>query len=303
MKLRPLPIRAFLLSSAILMSGVAMTGCDTITNLFISNGEEVEIGAQVADQIYDEYKLLDPTDPVAQWADSLVQEMVEASTDFRDPEVIGGYKVHVIYDNDLVNAFAAPGGFVYIASGLVLQTKTCGEVAGVVGHELAHVTERHSVKAMTQAAVTLGLTNAALKEGLTKEVANGVYGFLMNTTFSRKDESEADDVGTKIMHGTGYNPYALAHMFEKLAELNEGREPPEFLSSHPASAKRATAIREEIEENWPGEIQETGDPVYTYDCITQGVIDYSEVQSRLQAGSVKVLAGSGMNPTVVEDDN
>lgn len=288
-------IRHSVLAAALGVSLVATTGCDTLTDMVISNQQEVELGASVDQQIIEEYKILKDTDPVAVWANDLVQYMVPQSAEFRKPSEIGGYKVKVIYDNDLVNAFAAPGGFVYIVSGLILESANCAEVAGVVGHELAHVTQRHSVKKIAKSSAALGLSDIILNEGLTKDVAEGVYAFLMNTTFSRKDESESDKVGTQIMYNTGYNPYALAHMFENLAELSKGKEPPRFLSSHPLSGDRAVAIRNQIEKSWPGQVDENDNQILNYDCLgtTTG---FEDIKQRLRAGTVDVRPDSGLKP-------
>lgn len=276
------------------------TGCDTLTNLVISNEQEVAIGEEVDKQIRAEFTLLADTDPASIWANDLVQQMVPASAQFRKPSDIGEYKVKVIYDNSLVNAFAAPGGYIYIVSGLVLTAGNCAEVAGVVGHELAHVTQRHSVKKIAQSSAALGLSDIVLNEGITQSVAEGIYGFLLNTTFSRKDEKESDKVGTQIIYETGYNPYALAHMFQNLADLSAGNEPPRFLSSHPLSKDRVAAIENQIESSWPGQVQEYDDPALTYDCLLPAgstSASFEAVKTHLRTGTVTFDLNSNQNPT------
>ena len=277
------------LFAACALLALTAAGCSGLSRVLISNEQELEIGAGVDLQIEAEYRILDDADPVAVWARQLVGHMVPHSARFRDPAQVNNYSVKVIYDNSLVNAFAAPGGYTYIATGLVLEAATCAEIAGVMGHELAHVTQRHGVKRLTGAAVTLGLTSAVLSGGLTQDVIVGIYGFLMNTTFSRKDETEADEVGVQIMHASGYNPYALADFFRTLARMSSGRVPT-FLSSHPDSGDRAEAIESIIRQRWSGLTRNSTSHQFT--C--QGTrMQLPEIKQRLQAGNVQVRPGTG----------
>lgn len=289
---------------AFLAISMVFGACNALTSLVVNNQQEVELGEQVADEIYDEFRLLRDDDPVTQWAEAMVDGMVDASDDYRDHTKFGGYKVHVIYDNELINAFAAPGGFVYIVSGLILEANNCAEVAGVVGHELAHVTQRHSAKLIAKNAGLIGLSDIVLKEGITKDVAQGLYVFLQNTHFSRKDETEADKIGAEIMYKSGYNPQALADMFRILGGIAPGKEPDkpnrfyEFFSSHPDSNRRVAAIEKQIEKSWP-DIEQDGQHIF--DCqSTSGQLAFQEVQARLRNGNLPTRPGSGQKPHAAE---
>lgn len=287
--------RAFLLLVLIAFASVS-SGCDSISSMLISNAQEVELGAAVDEQIHDENKIVLTTDPTSIWANQLVDSMKAAANEHRQSSEFEDYKVKVIYDNDLVNAFAAPGGYIYLVSGLVLAADNCGQVAGVVAHELAHVTERHSIKRVAKHSAALGLTDLIFEQGLTKSVIDGVYTFLLQTTFSRRDETQADEVGATIMHDSGYNPYALAGMFQKFADLSDGREPPRFLSSHPLSKDRVQAIQKQIAETWPDEnIQQSNDPVYSTDCLSTD-LNFEEVQELFRSGNVAVDPNTGLLP-------
>jgi len=292
--------RRFGLVALFFVVSLLFGACNTLTSLVINNEQEVEIGEQVADEIYDEFALLKDDDPVTQWATALVDSMVDASDDYRDHTKFGGYEVHVIYDNELVNAFAAPGGFVYIVSGLIMKANNCAEVAGVVGHELAHVTQRHSAKSIAKNAGLLGLTEIVLKEGITKDIAQGLYVFLQNTHFSRKDETEADKIGAEIMYKSGYHPQALANMFRILAQIPPGEKPGEpnrfneFFSSHPDSNRRIAAIEAQIEKSWPT-VHEDGQHVF--DCVgTDGELTFAQVKERLASHDLPTQPGSGQKP-------
>lgn len=267
---RILPVRNSVAPILLALSFSLIFGaCNTLTSFFISDKQEVELGFQVAEQIEGEYKLLPASHAATTWATQLVGGMADASKDFRDPERFEDYKVHVIDDDELLNAFAAPGGFVYITTGLILGADKCAEVAGVVGHEMAHVTQRHSAQRLAKDAAALGLSDFLLKDGILKDLSETAYAVAMQTHFSRKDESEADRVGAEIMYHSGYNPYALADMFRILGEQNpnEGSKLAAFFSSHPESTARAEAIEKQIETSWD-DVQRTGDEKYTYDCVS-----------------------------------
>lgn len=294
------PLRHAAVLTTLAAATFATTGCKDgggLSGLLISNEQEVEIGSGVDVEIEKEYKILVDTDPVAVWARQLVEQMVPASNDYRKSSEFGGYKVEVLYDNSLVNAFAAPGGYVYLASGLILSAGSCAEVAGVVGHELAHVTQRHSVKKLTKSSIFSSLAGIILDEGITQTVVNAAYSVLLNTSFSRRDESESDKVGSDIMYQSGYNPYALADMFETLKEQSGGGggKLMAFLSSHPDPGNRATTIRTRVGKDWPQVVEGDGSE-YLYDCVGT-TLTLSEVRSRLNAGTVTVRTGTGTAPT------
>lgn len=214
----------------------------------ISNQQEQQIGAGVDEQIEKEYRILEASDPVARWAVEFVRPFSNASKSFRDPGDFGGYKVEVISDDELINAFAAPGGYVYISTGLIKAADDCAEIAGVMGHELAHVTERHSARQIEKAFAAQLVSDFFLEDGLTKTAAETLFGFIQATKFSRDHEREADAVGLQISKKAGYDPDGLARFFAKL--LSGGSSPPEFLSSHPATEDRIRDVRKAIKDRY-----------------------------------------------------
>ncbi len=225
--------------------GALGTGCG---GALISNQQEKQIGAGVDEQIEKEYTVLSANDPVAKWAVAFVEPFSQASTSFRDPADFDGYKVEVIADDQLINAFAAPGGYVYISTGLIKAADDCAEIAGVMGHELAHVTQRHSARQIEKAYAAQIVSDFFLEDGLTKTAAETLFGFLQATKFSRDHEREADEVGLQISKRAGYDPDGLARFFQKL--LAQGSSPPEFLSSHPATADRIKDVRASIKSRY-----------------------------------------------------
>lgn len=257
----------------------------------ISNQQEVEIGQSVDVEIEKEYRIAAADDPVARWADELVRPLAASSKPFRDPADIGGYKVEVIADDTLVNAFAAPGGYTYISTGLILQASDCAEIAGVMGHELAHVTQRHSVDQMEKSFAAQQLADLFLNDGLAKDAGLVVWSFLQATKFSQEHEEEADSVGLRISHDAGYNPFGLVEFFKKILALEKGGGgTPQFLSSHPATNDRIKDVTGQIKSRYgdavrPGETQ-------SYQCVGTR-LQLADVQKRIRDGQIKVRAGTG----------
>ena len=234
----------------LLLGMMLLTGCGGI---LISAKEERQIGRQVHGEIIKEYKLVKPDDPLGKWALEFLRPLKRASAKFRSLESVGGYRIYIIADDKLVNAFAAPGGYTYISTGLILSADNCAEIAGVMGHELAHVTERHGVKKLESSMAVEAAGGVLFGEGGGKESAQMIWGFLQNTSFSREDESEADEVGLQISKSAGYDPYGLAAFFRKL--MAQGSGGPEFLSSHPASSRRVRTVERSIKRRYGKQVK------------------------------------------------
>ncbi|MFO0750723.1 MAG: M48 family metalloprotease [Myxococcota bacterium] len=273
--------------------GLTLTSCgDGLGGFLISDQQEVELGAGVDTELRGQYKIAAPTDPATVWMQGFIGKLVDASTRFRDPADIGGYKVAVIVDDELVNAFAAPGGFTYISTGLILQAQTCAEIAGVMGHELAHVTERHGVKQIEDTYAVSIVSGWFLGDGLANDVAATVYNFLQSTQFSQEHEAEADLIGLQISHDAGYNPYGLVDFFTKLLALEGDSAPPKFLSSHPPTQERIDDASKEIEKRY-GDTVNPG-TTQTYECVGTA-LTLENLKAHIRSG-VEVTPGTGENP-------
>ena len=256
------------------------TGCGRL----ITPKQELNIGVGVHEELKKQYRLVDPSDPLAIWAVDFVKPMESASREFRDPAEIGGYKVSVIADDKLVNAFAAPGGYTYIATGLILQAQSCAEIAGVMGHELAHVTQKHGVKSLETAMAAQTLSDMLLGQGtISSQAAQAVISALQSTKFSRDDESESDEVGLQISAKAGYNPYGLAEFFRKLLGAGGGGMP-QFLSSHPATGERIASVKAQIQKRY-GQKYSLAD-VHKGTCKTKLQLD--AVKARITSKQYKV---------------
>lgn len=155
-------------------------------------------------------------------------------------------------NRDSVNAFALPGGQVFITEALYrrLPTKTDGALAGVLGHEIGHVLERHSAERMTSGSLMQGLARAAGVAGGSRgsqQAASMVAG-LVHKSYGREQELESDDWGVKLMVFAGYNPEALITVMDVLEASSPGPGGPELMSTHPRPANRRDFIRGKIGE-------------------------------------------------------
>ncbi len=147
------------------------------------------------------------------------------------------WQVHIIRDDKTLNAFCTPGGYIYVYTGLIKFLDSEDQLAGVLGHEIAHAANRHSTRQMTK---MLGLQ--VLTDALTgnRKAVGQVAAAVVGLKFSRSHESEADDFSVKYLCGTNLNAAGAAGFFKKIQ--SKGGQPPEFLSTHPSPKNRIQAI-------------------------------------------------------------
>ncbi len=264
---------------------------DGLGGLLISNAKELELGAQLDQQIRLEYPIATPEDPSSVWLAQFVGRLAEAARPFRPPEEFNQFKVAIIADPELVNAFAGPGGFTYLSTGLILQASSCAELAGVMGHELAHVTERHSVKSIEDQLAVAGLLDLVLGESSSAEVVGTIYGFFSATTFSQEHETEADEVGLQVSHGAGYNPHGLADFFERLLALEGDTVDLSFLSSHPANDERIANVEAEIDRRYGAGVVEG--QTQSYACLGTD-LSFEQLKAHIASGAVAITPGTGV---------
>jgi predicted Zn-dependent protease len=174
----------------------------------------------------------------------------------RSPAGTSPYKFdfHLLADRRTVNAFALPGGQIFITEALLRLLRTPGELAGVLAHEVAHVVARHSAEHLAKQKLTQGLAGAAViaadpsMQGA--QIAQMVAG-LVNMRFGRKDELESDALGLRWMAEAGYDPRALLGVMEVLESAAGGGRQPEIFSTHPNPGNRVGRIRAELKNVFP----------------------------------------------------
>jgi predicted Zn-dependent protease len=212
---------------------------------------EIALGKQLAQQIEQSAKLVD--DPVVnEYVDGVAQNLVRNS-DARVP-----FTVKVI-DSEEINAFALPGGFFFLNTGLIVAADEEAELAGVMAHEIAHVTARHATKQATKAQIAQWATIPLIIFGPAGWAGYGIYQGLSFglplafLKFSRGAEREADFLGLQYMYKAGYDPTSFITFFEKIRE-RERKQPgsvPKIFSSHPPTEERVTKAQQEIAQLLP----------------------------------------------------
>jgi len=176
----------------------------------------------------------------------LVRESFAAKSTYK-------YSFHVLADRRTVNAFALPGGPIFITEGLLGRLRTEGELAGVLGHEIGHVIARHASERLAKQQLTQGLISAVVvgSGDYTSAQIAQLAGSMINMKYGRDDELESDALGVRIAFDAGYDPRAMASVMEVLAKASSGSQQPEFASTHPAPENRQARIREEIAKRFP----------------------------------------------------
>jgi predicted Zn-dependent protease len=214
-------------------------------NLF-SLEREIGLGKQLAQEVERSSKLID--DPVVTEYVNRVGQNLVRNSDARVP-----FTIKVI-DSDEVNAFALPGGFFYVNSGLILRAQEEAELAGVMAHEISHVCARHGTKNATKGELMQLATIPLMILGPAGWAGYGIYQGLNLAIpitflkFSRDAEREADFLGLQYMYKTGYDPNAYVTFFERI-QADEKRRPgtiPKVFSTHPPTPDRIEAAQKEI---------------------------------------------------------
>lgn len=201
----------------------------------ISKKQEIEMGKKVAEQLENQYGVVQDEDLQLR-LDSIGQRLVKASA---RQDLDYTFKV---LNNDEINALAVPGGFIYVFRGLIDFMPSDDELAGVLGHEIGHIVEKHSVyqveKQMTLSLLTL-IAGAATGSGDIMMMASTVSQALM-AGYSRSDEREADEQGFFLTNKVGYNPYSTLVTTQKLEDLSAAQGNPGYglFASHPEPEKR-----------------------------------------------------------------
>ena len=214
---------------------------------FYSLEKEIALGKQLAQQVEQQAKVIN--DPIiAEYVNRVGQNIVRNS-DCKVP-----FTIKVVEDES-INAFALPGGFFFVNTGLILRADNEAELAGVMAHETAHVCARHGTRQATKAELanymTIPLIFMGGWAGYGIRQATGVLVPMSLLKFSRNYESEADMLGLQYMYKTGYDPGSFVDFFEKIQALEKKKHGAvaELFSSHPMTDDRIQAAQKNIQDN------------------------------------------------------
>jgi Zn-dependent protease with chaperone function len=212
--------------------------------------QQQQLGLQAMGEVYKQMPVLPDSSPETQYVQHLGRKLAGViPADKSWP-----YQFHVIPATD-INAFALPGGPIFVNIGTITAADNEAQLAGVLAHEMSHVYMQHSAKQApkaTTAQIIAGLAGAVLPQsGLGNLGRMGIQigAGTMLMKYSRGDEAQADSVGAIIMYRAGYNPQAMADFFETL-QKKYGGGGPQFLSDHPNPGNRTASVQREI-QNWP----------------------------------------------------
>ncbi|MDE3136732.1 MAG: M48 family metalloprotease [Acidobacteriota bacterium] len=210
--------------------------------------QDIQIGKRLAAEVPKQMTLLN--DPrVDNYLNEIGRTLVPHAPGFKYP-----YEYRCV-NSAAINAFALPGGYIYINRGVIEAASTESELAGVMAHETAHVALRHGTSQASKAYIAeipAALLSGWLgnNSGLGSAIVQMTTGFVMNSVFlkySREDESQADVLGTQILYDSGYDPRALARFFEMIQAKSKS-QPIEFFSDHPNPEHRVERVMEEVDK-------------------------------------------------------
>lgn len=224
-------------------------------HISISTQQEGQLGQQEAPQMAQQFGGLDP-DQAAQKIVSDVGTGIQAHSDAaKSPYHI---QYFLLADHQTINAFALPGGPVFITRALFDKLRTRGQLAGVLGHETGHVAARHTAQQLAKNKLTTGVASGAV---VGTSDSNDYYRHaaeasaitqLLSLKYTRDDEKEADRLGVRFMSEAGYDPRAMVGVMEILDQASSGSpRGPDFLQTHPAPQNRIPLIKEEIQREYP----------------------------------------------------
>ncbi|NVJ05555.1 M48 family metalloprotease [Myxococcus sp. AM001] len=220
-----------------------------VARTLISDEQEEQLGKQVKAELETKEKIKYVEDAaVVDYVRGISASILNQASKDR-PGV--KWKIHVIDDPKMVNAFATPGGYLYVYTGLILAADTEAELAGVMAHEAGHVVGRHSARAMVNQMGLQAITQAALGQnpGTVAQIAAQLVSGGTMLAHGRSEEIEADEYGARYASGAGYDPRGLITFFEKL-QKEQGDTPAlmKWLSTHPTNRDRITNIQKIISQ-------------------------------------------------------
>jgi predicted Zn-dependent protease len=220
----------------------------------MSAEQEIALGLQAAPELAQQYGGLSGDARGRELVQAVGQRLVQRT---RARETPYRWRFHLLDDDRTINAFALPGGQVFMTDALLRRLGGEAEVAGVLGHEIGHVVGRHGAEHLAKVQLLQGLGGAAViaasdpdnpSSGYRNAALAQAVTSLLNMKYGRDDELESDRLGVRFMAEAGYDPRALLRVMDVLEKASSGGRRPEFLSTHPSPANRREEIKRAIAE-------------------------------------------------------
>jgi predicted Zn-dependent protease len=271
----------------------AVKRAEQFRELQITEAEERQLGAMVSQKVRDRYGVVQ--DAAVHRYVTLVGEAVAQATGESQTWTF------VVLDTDGVNAFAAPGGFVHITRGALALIEDEAELAGVLGHELIHVTEKHTIRAMQKnKSIQMGADESLSgNAALLNRVAERVYLDIVEKGFGRSEEMESDEKALEAANKVGYAPQGLSRFLTRLQERNkDSKEKRGLFASHPDMKERLTRLTKQITRD---KLTATATVAARYTKnISYKPVALTEI-ALLEAGTAG-LAGEGEKPAANKEE-
>ena len=215
-------------------------------HISLSTKDEIAIGLQSAPQMAQQHGGLYPDQNYQKFVDQVGRKLVNNSI---AKQTNYNYDFHLLKDSQTINAFALPGGQIFITYALFSKLENEDQLAGVLGHEIGHVIGRHSAERMAKQGLTQGLLNGVAVgfDPRTAEDASAIANML-NMSYGREDELDSDVLGVKFMIDAGYNPEELIGVMKILKAAAGPNRTPERMSTHPDPENRIEKIKEAIKK-------------------------------------------------------
>jgi predicted Zn-dependent protease len=227
-----------------------------VQHISLNPDQEIALGLQMAPEMAREMGGLDSDQQAQALVSSVGERVVRQSGAARTPYE---FRFYALADPQTVNAFALPGGPIFITRALLSRLENEAQLAGVLAHEVGHVVARHSAERIAQSELAQGLVGAvavggASDDGSGQQAAQmaAAVAQMVQLRYGRKDEIQSDTLGVGMMASAGYDPRALINVMNILEESSGGGGQPEFMSSHPDPGNRRQIITDAIERRYPG---------------------------------------------------
>ena len=213
----------------------------------ITEEQEIALGLESTPQMVQQYGGLSRSQQSQNLVKQIGERIVSRSDAGNSPY---RFDFHLLADQRTVNAFALPGGQVFVTTALLNRLETEDELAGVIGHEIGHVIARHGAERIAKQQLAQGLTGAAVVASGDYETAAAamMISNLVNMKYGRDQELQSDELGVRFMYQAGYDPRALLSVMKVLEEASGGQQKAEFFSTHPSYTNRLETIQEAIDK-------------------------------------------------------
>jgi predicted Zn-dependent protease len=225
---------------------------------FADEKDEIVLGLQARQEMAGQFGGVDPDPAARAMVERVGERLLQGLDDSLEP---GGHKnpyrdsfqFTLLADDRTVNAFALPGGQIFVTRALFRELETEGQLAGVLGHEIGHVIERHSNQQMAKQKLFQGLAAAGGVAGGDQQSAQMAQAAaqIAQMKYGREDELEADNWGVRLTTLAGYDPRSMIGVMQVLERASGGQGPPEFFSTHPKPANREAYLKALIDKEFP----------------------------------------------------